>query len=929
MQKILFLFSFLIMCFSVKAQSIKFEGLITDSKAVGLEMANVMAVNQATKAMDSYSITNDKGKFQLKLNANTSYTIKVSYIGFKPLELTINTTTENVTKILTLEAGEELNEVEIVREMPVSIKGDTIVYNADSFKSGTERKLEDILKKLPGVEVNADGEVEVEGKKVTKLMVEGKDFFDGDTKLGVKNIPADAIDKVQVLRNYNEIGALKGLENNEESVAMNIKLKEGKKNFWFGDMTAGIGVGHKEDRHIINPKLFYYNPEFSINILANFNNIGELPLTVQDYFKFTGGFRNIMGKGGSSFNVSSNDLGISLLRNNRAKEIKTDFGATNFSYSPTKAWTLSGFVILSSSTTELETKSKTTYLESGDRSNTDQSALQKNSLGLFKLSSSYKPTTKFQWDYDVIAKLSKQDEDNNLFRQIISSNPSEENIFTAKKQTPTSVKQNASMYYTQSDKNVFAFEMQHLYQDEDPFYNANQRQNPFPQLGLQGNQQRYDLSQTRFVQTNKIDAKLDYYYMVTPKSNINVTLGNTYSHQNFDSHIFQMLDNGEKNDLNEASQNNNVTYNFNDAFVGLHYKILTGKFTFTPGVSIHTYSMNNRQLGTDAKQRFSRVLPDFYALYQIKKSETLTYTFTYTNDFTDINQLIDGYIFSGYSSLFRGNRYLENATSQMHSLRYFKFNMFNAENISANLSYSRKMDAVRSNVLFDEQTNRFSTPYNSNFPDQTVSAYVNYGRSFLVNYKASVNAGLNWSKSNNIQNVTTPADTVDDTPGVADVISVRTQAESFVQNYTVKAATNYKRLPNIEVGYNVMINKYDNSLSNGVASNFNNNNNATFYTEKPFVKVDYFFLKSFSFVSEYEFYNYHNSAGTISNKYEFLSASLIYQRTKDSKWEYKVAATNLLNTTSLNDDSFDQFSTTTSQYVVQPRYIIFSMKYNL
>jgi len=929
MQKILFLFSFLIMCFSVKAQSIKFEGLITDSKAVGLEMANVMAVNQATKAMDSYSITNDKGKFQLKLNANTAYTIKVSYIGFKPLELTINTTTENVTKILTLEAGEELNEVEIVREMPVSIKGDTIVYNADSFKSGTERKLEDILKKLPGVEVNADGEVEVEGKKVTKLMVEGKDFFDGDTKLGVKNIPADAIDKVQVLRNYNEIGALKGLENNEESVAMNIKLKEGKKNFWFGDMTAGIGVGHKEDRHIINPKLFYYNPEFSINILANFNNIGELPLTVQDYFKFTGGFRNIMGKGGSSFNVSSNDLGISLLRNNRAKEIKTDFGATNFSYSPTKAWTLSGFVILSSSTTELETKSKTTYLESGDRSNTDQSALQKNSLGLFKLSSSYKPTTKFQWDYDVIAKLSKQDEDNNLFRQIISSNPSEENIFTAKKQTPTSVKQNASMYYTQSDKNVFAFEMQHLYQDEDPFYNANQRQNPFPQLGLQGNQQRYDLSQTRFVQTNKIDAKLDYYYMVTPKSNINVTLGNTYSHQNFDSHIFQMLDNGEKNDLNEASQNNNVTYNFNDAFVGLHYKILTGKFTFTPGVSIHTYSMNNRQLGTDAKQRFSRVLPDFYALYQIKKSETLTYTFTYTNDFTDINQLIDGYIFSGYSSLFRGNRYLENATSQMHSLRYFKFNMFNAENISANLSYSRKMDAVRSNVLFDEQTNRFSTPYNSNFPDQTVSAYVNYGRSFLVNYKASVNAGLNWSKSNNIQNVTTPADTVDDTPGVADVISVRTQAESFVQNYTVKAATNYKRLPNIEVGYNVMINKYDNNLSNGVASNFNNNNNATFYTEKPFVKVDYFFLKSFSFVSEYEFYNYHNSAGTISNKYEFLSASLIYQRTKDSKWEYKVAATNLLNTTSLNDDSFDQFSTTTSQYVVQPRYIIFSMKYNL
>jgi hypothetical protein len=86
-------------------------------------------------------------------------------------------------------------------------------------------------------------------------MVEGKDFFDGDTKLGVKNIPADAIDKVQVLRNYNEVSALKGLENDQDNVAMNIKLKEGKKNFWFGDVTAGIGVAEL-DSYIINQNCF-------------------------------------------------------------------------------------------------------------------------------------------------------------------------------------------------------------------------------------------------------------------------------------------------------------------------------------------------------------------------------------------------------------------------------------------------------------------------------------------------------------------------------------------------------------------------------------------------------------------------------------------------------------------------------------------------
>lgn len=895
MQKIFLSAVVFILGISANAQNIKFEGFVTDSQGVGLEMANVMAVNQATKGMDGYSITNDKGKFQLSLKPNSTYTIKVSYIGFSALEETVETTTESMKKIFVLQEGVELEGVEIVHEMPVSIKGDTIVYNADSFTSGTERKLEDVLKKMPGIEVNADGEIEVEGKKVQKLMVEGKDFFDGDTKLGVKNIPADAIDKVQVLRNYNENSILKGVENNQDNIAMNIKLKEGKKNFWFGDMTAGIGVGHKEERYLINPKLFYYNPKYSINLITNFNNIGELPLTIQDYFKFTGGFRSMMAKGGSSFNVSSNDLGISLMRNNRAKEIETSFGATNFSYNVTKAWTLSGFGILSSSITDLETKSQTTILDTGNQQKSEDVSHQKSNLGLFKLSSSYKPSAQFQFDYDVLGKLSKQDENNDLLRESIVNNVSDtESIFTAKKQSPTSFNQNLSFFYTPSEKHVLALEMQHLYQDEDPFYNANLQSEPFTLAGYISGQNRNNYNQSRFVKTNKIDVKLDYYYMITPKSNINITLGNTNSHQNFNSDIFQILDNGSQNNLDAAENTNRVSYDFNDAFIGLHYKILKGKFTFTPGFSVHSYSMNNQQLGTDFKQNFVRILPDFYALYQIKKSESLTYNFSFTNSFTDINQLVEGYILSGYSSLFRGNRMLENATAQQHSLRYFKYNMFNFENISASVNYTRSMDPVKSNAFFDG-INQSSRPFNSNFADESISGFGNYGRSFLRNYKASLSTRLSWSKFNNIQNGN-------------EIIS-----ESFTQVYTLSASTNYKKLPNLELGYTLSINDYT---------------GGAFYNEKPFARLDYYFLDSFSFVTEYEYNHYYNRERTSDNKFDFLSTSLIYQK-KDSKWEYKISGTNLLNTTSINDDSFSQLMTRTSQYRVQPRYVIFSLKYNL
>ncbi|NDP25974.1 MAG: carboxypeptidase-like regulatory domain-containing protein [Flavobacterium sp.] len=890
-------------CFSFFsfAQTIKLDGIISDSKALPVEMANVMAVNQGTKAMDSYAITNDKGKYVLNLKPNSNYIIKISFLGMESKEVEIVTSTANINKNISLKEGAyELNGVEIIREMPVSIKGDTIVYNADSFKSGTERKLEDVLKKLPGVEVNADGEIEVEGKKVTKLMVEGKDFFDGDTKLGVKNIPADAIDKIQVLRNYNENSILKSVENNQDNVAMNIKLKSGKKNFWFGDMTAGIGVGMMDSRYLINPKLFYYSPKYSLNLITNFNNIGELPMTVQDYFKLTGGFKSMMKKGGSSFDVSSNDLGISLLRNNRAKEIETQFGAANFSYNVNKAWSLSGFGIISSSLTDTETVSKINYLAPNSSAiqsteNREELSHQKSNLGMFKLSSTYKPSTNFQFDYDVLTKISKQQEDAPLLREsIVNTASTIETITTSKRQKPVSLNQNLSLFYTMNEKNIFAVEMQHLYQEEDPFYNANLKSQPFNLVGYIPGQNRNDISQNRFVTTSKFDAKMDYYYMLTAKSNINVTVGNTYSNQNFDSSMYQILDNHQVNELVNKVNVNDVNYRFNDAFLGLHYKILTGKFTFTPGVSLHRYTMSNEQLGTNDNQNFSRILPDFFAIYQIKKAQSLTYNFSYTNNFSDISQLAEGFVFSNYNSLRKGSRTLENATARQHSLRYFKYNMFNLENIAAFLTYSKRINAVKTKALFDG-VNQSSVPYNSDFADESLSGSGSYGRSFLKNYKASVAATINWSRFNNIQN------------------TILTSKESFTQSYTLKTSTNYKDMPNLEIGYNVVINNYDNSI---------------FYTDKPFARLDYYFLNSFSFTAEYEFYHYYNTEKTVNNQYDFLSASLIYQK-KDSKFEYKISGTNLLNTKSINDDSFSQFSTRTSQYTVQPRYLIFSLKYNI
>ena len=910
MKKILLL---LIMALSTSAfsQNIRFEGIIKDSTGLGLDMANVMAVNQETKAMDAYAITNEAGKFILNLKANTTYSIKASYIGFQSYEKTITTSATNMNFPIILKEGTLLQNVEVVHVMPVTISGDTIVYNSDSFTNGTERKLEDVLKKLPGVEVNKDGEIEVEGKRVQKVMIEGKDFFDGDTKLATKNIPADALDKIQVLRNYNEVSNLKGLSNDEESIAINIKLKEGKKNFWFGDISAGIGVGDKEERYIINPKLFFYSPKYSINVIANKNNIGELPLTAQDYFKFTGGFKNMMRKSGSSFNVGSNDLGILGLRNNQAANIESDFGAANFSYNPSKAWTLSGFGIVLGNKTEIETTNISNRMDNLP-DGTSQTITEKredftrqdSKLALFKLSSSYVPSAKVHFDYDALVKLSDQKENSSVFSTLLAD------VYTNKKQNPFSLNQNLNYYYTLNDKNVFSAEFQHMYQEEDPFYNANLETQPFVLSGYNGSQLRDDINQKRFVKTNKLDAKIDYYYMVTPKSNINLTLGNTYSYQNFDSSIFQILDNGTQNDLTAVENSNNVDYAFNDVFLGVHYKFMKGKFTFNPGFSVHQYNMVDTQLGISNKESFTRILPDVYALWQMKKSQTLTYNYALSNNFTDINRLAEGYVFSNYNSLFSGNRFLENSTSQVHSLRFFKYNMFNFENIFANISYSKQVDGIKNKSLLTG-VNQVSTAVNmnSNFADETLSGSGNYGRSFAKYYKANARASFNWSKYNNIRVYPDGDSDPNNNP------TINQTTESFNQSYNIGFSTNYKTIPNLGVSYTYSI-----------SDNFSD----TIFTDSPSLTLEYYFLEAFSFTSEYNFYHNYNKSKTIDSEYDFLTANLMYQK-KGSKWEWKLSGTNLLDTKSLDTNSFSQLGGTSnfSSYRVQPRYVILGLKYSL
>ncbi len=896
MKRTYLLAGFLLNAVFAFAQSIDLEGTIKDSSGNAVMGANIVAVEKETQILDGFGISNEVGYYRLTLKRQTDYVIKISFIGLKEVSFVFNEA-KNIEKNFVLEEqAESLDEVELVYEMPVTIKGDTIIYNADSFNTGTERKLEDVLKNMPGIEVNEEGRIEIEGKEVTKITVEGKDFFDGDSKLATQNLPANAVGKVEVLRNFSEVNQLRSVTNNEDNVAINISLKSGKDKFWFGELGGGIG---NKDRFVAAPKIFYYSKDLSMNVLGNSNNIGEPPLSRRDFYRFEGGFNNLNARTGTSINISSDDAGITNLQNNRAKSIDSQFGAYNFSYSPSEALTFSGFAIYSRAENQLEEKNTRRYTVSNALEETSEYTSQENELQLYKFTTEFNPNENLQTEYNLLVKTSSQNETSDLTtisgRQEGQRLP--EQIGQYRVQSPYSINQELKVYYTYNEDHIFSAELQHLSQEEDPFYRAIKQFQPFGNLlNLNVDQEKFNINQNRQAKTNKVEAKLDYFYILSPKANLNFTIGVTDVKQDFNSSIFQILDDSSPQYFSEDQLNNNVLFHFQDAYLALHYRFISGIFTFDPGITLHSYKTETQQRGDRVDNNFAFFRPDFRVLLKLKDSETLRLIYRSTRQFTDINNLAEGYIFRNYNSFFQGNPNLEAAFFNVVNLNYQSINIFNFTNIFANFSYSIRDEAIQ-NTTIVQGINSVRSATNSNFPQETYAASGRIDKR-SKNLKGGLSINYNFSDFNNVIN------------------STPTASSNFTQRYQANIASNFRTKPNIEIGYTYSIRDYK---TGGVDSKF--------FTDAPYVRVDAYFLNGFVFNTRYTYNFYRNQEQTL-NEYRFLEADLSYSP-KGSKWEFGVSATNILNDTQINRDSFNQFSFTTNSYIIQPRYILFEVTYDL
>ena len=916
MKKIIFIAIFI--ASTVAFSQIEYRGIVKDSLDFPLEMANVIALDTVAKRIASYGFTDAKGNFKLDLKKNTVYNIKISYIGFKEISAFLKTKTTNMNKDYTMLEDSMLDGIEIISKMPITIKGDTIIYNADSFKNGSERKLKDVLAKLPGVEINDNGQIEVEGKAVEKIMIDGKEFFSGDTKLATENIPSNAVDKIQVLRNYSNVSQLSSVQNNQDRVAINIKLKEGKKNFWFGDVTAGAGNSADTGLYLFQPKLFYYSPKYTINVIGDINNIGDVVISRRDARGFGGNFRSQSPSNGTNINISDAGIGFLNVDARNANRIETKLTALNFSYSPNPKLDLSGFLIWSGNSNGQRNINSLDYIDPETPNDIEDSRTsQTSNTGLFRFSTAYKKDFNNQLNYNLAGRFS------NEFRTDAVNSFVLGDIIEDESSTPFTINQDFSYFYTASEKSIFALEVKHLLQDEDPFYVASLENDPTNNdaanfddrdgfdaaaltLGLDRSLTFYDLEQDRRVKTNQLDAKLDYYYILNTKSNLNFVAGTILSTQNFNSRFFQLgtanVPDPEIDGIDDAQITNDTEYNFTDIYAGLRYRLKVGIFTITPGFTAHSYNSNNTQYGTETfKDTFFKVLPEFEVVAQFKRSESLTFTYKEEVNFTDVNQIARGIVANSYNSFFAGNSELVNASFHNVALRYSSFNLFNASNVFARISYRKTANQVNRNSIFEPgSVVSTSTTINSPLDNESLSAFGRIGKT-IKKIRMSLGGNFSYNKSYQFIN------------------STENTNENISRGLNTSIGTNFTKAPNVSLRYNLSFFDQINTARSQDAKSI---------THVPSINFDAYIWNSLTVKSDFS-YNEQRQEGSVVNSFQIWNATLAYRKDRDAKFEYELVGSNLLGTDSEVSVNQNIISFNVNETFILPRFVSLRVRYQL
>lgn len=279
------------------------EGTIVDSKTSEPLYAATIKVVSADGGTGTFGITDSIGHFQFDIERPGKYTLEITYMGYKPLSKEVNIWPGRGTKLGTFKMTEDatyLKEVEsVARSERVKQVGDTISYNADAYKVRDGASAEELVAKMPGIEVTDEG-VKAQGETVEKLTVDGKAFFENDPKLALKTLPAEVVQRVKVFDKKSDQAEFTGFDDGNTVKAMDLTTKAYRRNGVFGKVYGSLGNNFDFDNPYWNlgTNLNIFSGNRRLSVLAMSNNVNQQNFTFDDLMS-TGGMRGMGGRFGA------------------------------------------------------------------------------------------------------------------------------------------------------------------------------------------------------------------------------------------------------------------------------------------------------------------------------------------------------------------------------------------------------------------------------------------------------------------------------------------------------------------------------------------------------------------------------------------------------------------------------------------------------
>ena len=300
------------LCLSVamQAQNFSITGTLKDKDSKQtLEAATVFLETVKDSTLITYTITNQDGLFQLEGRAQEKDArVNISFLGYESFTKNVDLSTGDIIlgDIELALATNTLGEVVVKSRAPVTVKKDTLEFNVSSFKTKKDANIEDLLKELPGVEVDESGKILVNGKEVNKILVNGKPFFGDDPTIATRNLTKEIVEKIQVVDTKTEDEAFAGEDGDQESKTINLTISEEKNKGVFGRVAAGGGTDDRfEYAGIVNA----FDNERRISVLAGGNNINSAGFSFGEIRKMFGGGRSVYFNGNGSFGIDGRSFG--------------------------------------------------------------------------------------------------------------------------------------------------------------------------------------------------------------------------------------------------------------------------------------------------------------------------------------------------------------------------------------------------------------------------------------------------------------------------------------------------------------------------------------------------------------------------------------------------------------------------------------------